>query len=384
MVLALLCTLLLATEPAWAAVASTAPADVVTAPIPFADTDVARLAAWAWHTTGWEVIPMQVDPRTADGDWDFARVGLIRTTAHDEVVVATADLGPPAPPGQQPPDVLAVVELHGPAGTVAYLARHALDPPRAARRWLLYRRAQEEVDHDGFTLGFEHDRPFVLNRLVWTADPDQRDWIDTGKFRCSGRFMGSLRFLRTRADFTSRVLGVIDGPVRVVVRTDDHLRMAFGLTSPSLVVDRIHTPRTLTHVTRIHIPFRVGWLFDDLAIRSTLDLAPGEARTITCPNHSPTPIDGRPQPAEVALCGHPMEGFTLAGPHGAIHATVTLDPNLKLKATVYYVDDLTERDPPEEIPGHLGEAGVILTGWEGLDRGDYRLTMALDLQPSRP
>ncbi len=379
---ALLCGLLFAAMPAHAVDAAPPPPDVVTAPVPFVGIEVTRIGAWAWRTTGWEAIPMQVDPRDAAGDWDFDRSPLLRTTAHDEAVVAVDDLGPPAPPGQRPPDAVAVVELHGPDGAVAYLAHHRHDPPRVNRTWLHYRREQEAVDHPGFTVGFEPDRPFVLNRLVWNADPNQRDWIDTGKFRASGRLMGAFRFRRTREDFASRVTGVIEGPVRVVVRTENRLRMAFGLRSPSSIVDRIHTPRALLLEMRIHIPFRIGWFFDNLAIRSTIDLAPGEPRTITCPNHVTTPIDGRPQPSEVILRGCPLEGFTIADTYGALHGTLTLGPRLKLKAAIYYVDDDTDRDPPEEIPGHHGESGVTLTGWEHLGRGDYRMRMVLRMAPA--
>jgi len=382
MVVALLCALLLAAGPAVAAGPALPPPDVVTAPVPFVDTEVARIGGWAWRATGWEAIPVQIDPRSADGDWDFDRAPLLRTTRHDEVVVATADLGPPAPAGQRPPDALAVAALRGPGGKVAYLAHHRHDPPAVSRRWLHYRREKEEVDHDGFTVGFEPDRPFVLNRLVWTADPDRRDWIDTGKFRASGRLMGAFRFRRTREDFASRVTGVIEGPVRVVVRTENRLRMAFGLKSPRSIIDRIHTPRALLLEMRLHIPFRIGWFFDDLAIRSTIDLAPGEPRTITCPNHVTTPIDGRPQPSEVILRGCPLEGFTIADTYGALTGTLTLGPRLKLKAAIYYADDDTAHDPPEEIPGHLGESGVTLTGWEHLHRGDYRLHMDLHLVPA--
>lgn len=367
--------------PAAAAPTPTTATDVVAMEAPFVGAEVTRIGAWAWRTTGWEAIPMQVDPRDEAGDWDFERVPLLRTTAHDEVVIAVDDLGAPAPPGQRPPDAEEVVALHGPDGAVAYLAHHHHDPPRVDRTWLHYRRDQEEVDHPGFTVGFEPDRPFVLDRLVWDADPNRRDWIDTGKFRASGYLMGSFRFLRTREDFSSRVAGVIEGPVRIVVRTENRLRMAFGLRSPSAIVDRIHTPRTLLLEMRIHIPFKIGWFFDRLTIRSTIDLAPGEPRTITCPNHVTTPIDGRPQPSEVILRGCPLEGFTIADTYGALHGTLTLGPRLKLKAAIYYVDDDTAHDPPEEVPGQLGESGVTLTGWEHLGRGDYRLQMALRMEP---
>ncbi len=373
---------LLAVAAAAPAPGATLPAtgDVVAAPCPFPGVAVARLGAWAWRDPGWEVIPFQVDPRTPAGDWAFGRAPLARTAVHDEVVVATADLGRPAPPGRRPPGALEVAPLGG-AGGVAYLCLHAGDAPRSHRRWLAYDREREEVVHDGFTLGFERRRPFVLDRLVWHTDPEGRDWLDTGKFRATGRLFGTFRFHRTREDFSSRTTGVIEGPVRVVVRTENRLRMAFGLKSPRSIVDRIHTPRALRLALTVHIPFRVGWFFSGLTVRSTLDLAPGARRTITCPNHATTPIDGRPEPSEVALLGCPLEGFTIDGPHGSLHGTLSLGPKLHLKAAIYFKDDLHEPDPPERVPGHLGESGVLLTGWERLGRGDYHLTMLLEMAP---
>ena len=162
---------------------------------------------------------------------------------------------------------------------------------------------------------------------MWTADPNQADWLDTGKIRVTGRLMGTLAFRRTQEDFTSRITGVIAGPVRAIVRTEDRLRMILGIKSPRAIIDRIDTPYTLVMEVRIQLPFKVGWLFRDLAVRASLDLQPGESLTFTCPGHPIARIDGRTEPGETALCGSPMHGFTIAGPFCALSINTLLSPS---------------------------------------------------------
>ena len=87
-------------------------------------------------------------------------------------------------------------------------------------------------------------------------------------------------------------------------------------------------------------------------------------------------------PGEEVLLGCPMDGFTIAGPYGSMHGELTFEPGLDLTATLYYADNRAEPDPPEDQPGHYGETGVNLTGWEQLGRGEYRLRFTLEFHPA--
>jgi hypothetical protein len=382
----LLLVLLLFTASAWAQGQADSTPDLLAVSSPLVGVGINHVRVWALHDGAWQTVPFQFDRHTADGDWDFTMHASPegahrRLTELDELVVATADLGEEAPAGTVPPGAPTPRPVGIPGAGRVYVASHDAPPPLSARRWISYNYERDEVAHPGYLLGFDAARPFLFDRLVWTADPHETDWIDTGKIRARGLLLGKLPFHRTQADFTSRIVGVIAGPVRAVVRTENRLRMVLGIQTPSSIIDRIHTPNTLVMDIVIRLPFNVGWLFHDLEVRSTLDLRPGDSRTITCPDHPPARIDGRVEPNEETLRGGPMRGFTIAGRYGTMHGDLTLAPGLDLRPALYYADDATEADPPEGHPGHYGETGVTLTGWEKLHRGDYRMRLTLDFLP---
>jgi hypothetical protein len=378
----LLLVLLLFAASAWGQEPAGSTPDLLVVPTPIVGVALDRVRVWALHDGEWQAIPFQFDRRTADGDWDFAlhaspEAAHRRLTDRDELVVARADLGETSPPGMVPPGAPKPISFGVPGGGRAYVAIHDAPPTTSPRRWITYDRESDAVVGPGYRLGFDSRRPFVFNELVWSADPAHEDWIDTGKIRARGRLIGRFSFVRTQDDFTSRITGVIDGPVRTIVRTENRVNVVLGLQSPRGIIDRIHTPEHFVMEILVQLPFNVGWLFQDLAVRSSLDLRPGAGLTVVCPGLPAATVDGRPTPGEEALMGCPMEGFTIVGPYGAVHGTLRLGPGFDLRPELFYVDDALDPDPPESDPGHYGETGVTLTGWEGLGRGDYR--MRLDL-----
>jgi hypothetical protein len=383
----LLLVFLLFATPVWGQGEAESTPDLLVVPSPLVDVPLDRVRVWALRDGEWQTIPFQFDRRTADGDWDFAlhaspTAPHRRLTPRDELVVALADLGEPSPAGVVPPGAPRPISVEARDGGRAYLANHDAPPPLSPRRRLTYSRTHDEVVGAGYRLGFDPQRPFVFDRLLWTADPAHKDWIDTGKIRASGRLMGTLPFVRTQDDFTSHIIGVIDGPVRAVVRTENRLRMVLGIQSPRSLIDRIHTPNTFVMEILVQLPFHVGWLFHDLAVRSSLDFRPGTAHTVVCPGRPAAIVDGRLTPGEEALSGSPMQGFTIAGPYGEVHGSLTLGPGFDVHPALYYEDDVLKLDPPESDPGHYGETGVTVTGWEALGRGDYRMRLNLSFTPA--
>jgi hypothetical protein len=361
--------------------------DVYTIASPLAGVPLERVRVWAWRDPGWEQIPFQFDRRTADGDWDFGLhaspgAGRRNLTADDELVMATSDLGDRAPPAARPPGAVDSRAVGDPGHGHAYVAVHRQSPAPSPRRYVTYDRLRHRVVLSAYSLGFDPERPLVLNELVWSADPQARDWIDTSKVRTTGKVLGRLPFARHQGDFHSEITGVIEGPVRLVVRTMNRLRMVLGLRSPRGRIDQIHTSTTFLMEVLIELPFNVGWLFQDLAIRSTLDLLPGPRRTFTSPGQPAAAIDGHSGSQEAALGGHRMQGFTIAAEEGeTVHGNLWLDPQLRLDARLYYRDDGAVADPPEGHPGQHGETGVTLTGWERLHRGRYRMRLVLHFLP---
>jgi hypothetical protein len=378
----LLLVLLLCAAPAWGDWQSGATPELLIIPTPLVGVALDRVRVWAVHDGEWQMIPFQFERRTADGDWDFVlhaspEAANRRLTEHDELVVARADLGDATPRGVVLPGAPTPISIEGPNGGVAYVATHDSPPPFSPRRWVTYKPQRDEVIGNGYRLGFDSRRPIVLDELIWNADPAHQNWIDTGKIRARGRLLGRLPFVRTQEDFTSHIVGVVDGPVRTIVRTENRVRTVLGIPSPLCTIDRIHTPDHFIMEIQVQVPFNVGWLVHDLTMTSSLDLRPGGGRNVVCPGFPTARVDGRFTPHEKALMGSAMDGFTIVGRYGTVHGTLSLGPDFDIRPALFYDDDGRDLDPPENDPGHYGETGVTLTGWEALGRGQYR--MRLDL-----
>lgn len=346
-----------------------------------------QLALYARHGDRLEVVPFQIDPRDAEGRYIYETQGHEQIAAEDECVFMFGDLGPRPPAGDLlAASALAEIEVRTPGATPPRYAYLIAQPAPAARDYVQHRSATHAVETATYRVAFAPERPMQIVSLHWAAPSGYgTDLVDVMKLRHAGRFLGS-EFTRSEADYRSRLVGVRDGPVRVLRRTLNHVHVFGPFRSPAVTVDFIAYARAFTAQVSVELPFRIGWLFDDLSARLTLDgsAAPGlpQHTLHTGTDRHGLPINGQWTSAKADFQTQAAGRFVLTSAAGAIAAGVLLEPDSPLTAQPFFADDLAAPDPPEQEIGQFGNLGFLINGWEKIDKRLHRMNFYVLMLPA--
>ncbi len=350
-----------------------------------------RIAAYVWRDHRFMAIPLQIDRRDAHGQLlldaampaSLARDG--RFIARDECVFMAGDLGErgPVPVAQLRPDRIVAVELRDPrSARQAWVYLLVLPAPQPAPRvYVHYRPDSDALESDTYRLAFSQQMPMLADSVQW-FDPALGAYgsnvIDVMKIRHTGRFLGGFTFHRGVEDYRSALVGTRVGPVRVIRRTENSIRVFLGLRSPTITVDYIGYAQAILADIRLDVPFRNDWFFSDLESVTTWDGNDGPdypaGRVYSRSVPEGFPIDGHMSAAKRRFNASNDGAFALVNRYGTLLVTMDLPPGEPIKRRVYIMDDRTALDPPENVPGQFGNIGFRMTGWEKLSRGTHHLT----------
>jgi len=350
-----------------------------------------RIAAYVRHGNRFTAIPLQIDRRDAQGQLllDAAMPASLardaRFNAQDECVFMVGDLGERgAVPGTLlQPDKIVAVELRDPkSGQRAWvylLVLHA--PENTPGSYVRYQADSDAVESDTYRLAFSRRMPMLADSVQW-FDPALRAYggnvIDVMKIRHAGRFLGGFTFRRGVEDYQSALVGTRVGPVRVIRRTENSIRVFLGLRSPTITVDYIGYAHAILADIRLKVPFRNDWFFSALESVTTWDGNDGPdypaGRVYSDSFPEGFPIEGRMSAAKQRFNTSNDGAFALVNKYGTLLVKMDFPASEPIKHQVYLMDDRTALDPPENIPGQFGNIGFRMTGWEKLARGTHHLT----------
>lgn len=326
-------------------------------------------------------IPVQIDARDRKGDFqiesDPKRQLRQRTQGfdeNDECVFMAADAG----------EQLAV-EVAAGNGLVEL---QLTDPHSGERRWVYFHEAKSTASRDyvrydadndviethRYRIGFARQQPFLLDQLRWMsagAETWSPDYADTMKVRHSGKFLHQLEFVRNHKDYRSRLVAVKDGPVRVIRRTHNRVRIFWMIKTPVIEIDYLAYRDGFYMDTVLDMPFRIGALFSDVETYMSLDGRPA-AGAIKSRIHSSSfakgvAVDGTMSEQETAFNASGDQDFMLSTPHGDLVAALELEPDFPVRYQVHLQDNAEQADPPEQLPGLHGNVGFLTSNWEQLD-----------------
>lgn len=127
--------------------------------------------------------------------------------------------------------------------------------------FLSYEHEQDCVTSSIYKIGFSKAQPFLLDSFHWRL-PEQSGWsddmTDTMKIRHLGKFFG-LPFKRTQNDYHSHLIAVKEGPLRIIRRTENRIKVFWKLKSPALFIDYVMMPDGFVMDTMIDIPFNISF-----------------------------------------------------------------------------------------------------------------------------
>ena len=248
---------------------------------------------------------------------------------------------------------------------------------------------QDEVSSSVYKIGFSKAYPFLLERFHWHL-PDQNGWsadiTDMMKIRHTGRFFG-LPFKRTQDDYYSQLIAVKEGPLRIIRRTENKIRVFLRLKSPALFIDYVMMPNGFVMDTMIDIPFKSSFFFSELTTFTTMDWnnsADSLKLSIQADKEYTTiPINGFPSDEKSAFNQIKGNSFILNSNRGHFNVALDIPDNFPIQSSFYLRDALDEIDAPENYPGQFGNIGFKTTGWENVGSQLYHLKFTVCVTPEK-
>lgn len=355
----------------------------------------ARITLFAIHSSVAVLIPFQIDQRESNGQYridpalDDERPDREFTTA-DELVFMAADIGTTASAAATTWHLRTIAALtvgDGEARGTVYIAVTDDGPaPRSAIDYVHYDASNDSISTTTYRIHFHADQPFLVSGLQWRrSDGYGPNLIDTMKIRHRGKLFGKFDFLRTQADYRSTLTAVKDGPIRIIRRTTNRVRVLWALRSPGVDIDYIAYANHIVMDTTLDFPFRIGWFFKDVTTFASMDLAgtPG-MHVYNADGSDWLNMDGRMSAAKQHYNESRHKNFIMSDQDGMIVGTMHLTDRLPIVWHVLLVDDVTQPDPPESITGQFGNIGFFTSRWEMMDTDVHHLYYSFYLIPPAP
>ncbi len=358
---------------------------------------ITRLGLFRYAQPDFKPIPFQLDEKTPDGErvlpfGDQANPGDGNQCfdGQDELVFMARDAGTRANSVIDIARAQKAVEIkvnntNGGAGYV-YLVQFSCRAPRDPVDYVHYNPKDKTVTTDFYRMRFHPDFPISINHLTAfpTAGGNGKNIVDRIKVRGDANLLFGIHLSRTEEQFTSVDLAYIDGPVRVIRRTGNRMKLVLGIPTPSAIIDNVFYREYFSLPTDLNVPFNAGLVIKDARTRTTTDLSEAARGTVfyNSNNTQGVVIDGKMSRAEKNLDLSPFNWLILlnkdadAGVHWAWMNRTIIDERLAdYPPTLYYNDDQSRPDPPEQNAGHYGNTGYVINFDEPpeIENGIYRL-----------
>ena len=254
----------------------------------------------------------------------------------------------------------------------------------ALNNFVHYLADTDSVQSGLYQVGFSERLPFLLDTFHWKLSGHHTwspDISDTMKIRHRGTFLGFIPFQRTQHDYSSRLEAIKEGPLRIIRRTSNRIRMLWKLETPILYVDYVMMPDGFIMNTIIDIPFNIGLFFSNVETLTTMDWNddPG-LPTLTI--HSPDgvnklAVDGHMSAEKQAFNTVGIRQFSVSSAFGELYIHLDIPADFPIQPWLYLRDDIEQADSPENHAGQFGNVGFRTTGWERIDSQVHHLTFTI-------
>lgn len=334
-------------------------------------------------------ITVQIDQRDADGRYLLDEVSASENQMpvlkpNDEIVFRLADYAARRPPAVANTEQASLIEIevndsqHGQTGWVyAGLSDSTENVP--TRKLIRYSPTTDSVETGTYNIGFSRQHPFLIDSFHWRLATNR--WspnvLDAMKIRHQGSMFGFISFRRTANDYSSRLTRVKTGPLRVIRRTENRVRILWKLKTPALYIDYVMMPDSFIMDTVVDIPFNLGLFFSDVETLTTVDWrnAPGLPElTIRSPGTSSSlVVDGQMSDEESQFNTVSDTRLSVHSAWGSVFLNLDIPDDFPIQPWLYLNDQADVADPPENQAGQFGNVGYRTTGWENIDTEVHHL-----------
>lgn len=336
-------------------------------------------------------IPFQIDERDADGQWVLDHgpqpnvddpPGVL--DANDELLFMAsdaADRGSRADVAAKAPiEEISVSDPLSRTTRWAYVVFAADVATSAARSYVAYQPVADRVRGQRVTLGFRHGVPgyLALNQSAAAAGAASGDGLlDRFKVRATATFLfGLIHFSRDEDDVTSEFVAWREGPIRVIRRQRQWVRIGWGIRSPTFGSYTYFYRDFAELPVGLYLNFPPTYFFGDIVIRAFLDFRDLRGWSLVVPGlGTPIPIDGVMTPRKRRVNDIRASWFALCGPDVTLVQLLDVGPSLStVRRRLFYRESGDTSEPPEAVPGELPGVGYRLDQWDDVGAGRHQLT----------
>jgi len=353
---------------------------------PFDGDRIERLALLRCTQGACRPIPFQIDERDARGQWALDHgpeptaddpPGVL--DGNDVLLFMAADAGDHAPRTDLPRWLPAAeISVHDPldgATRWVYLVRYPEAAPRAAASYVHYDPSTDRVRGAHVSLGFGRGVPDYLALTDGAAAG--ANLLDRLKVRASATFLfGLIRFSRNEDDLTTQFAGWREGPIRVIRRQRQWVRLGWGIRSPTFGSYTYFYRDCAELPVGLSLNFPPHYFFGNIVIRIILDFRDLRGWSLVVPSlPAPLPIDDQMTAQKEALNRLAGSWFALVGPQLTLVQTMGLSTSLaSVRRRFLYQEGLRAADPPETVPGAEPGVGYQLDQWDHVGAGAHQLS----------
>jgi len=353
---------------------------------------VQRMALYRWSGRRLQPIVFQIDRRDENDRYILADDAVAPADSpqvifdrNDELVFVQGDAGQRMP-------------VQGDVGNQGQLIEIQIsDPEQQVQRWVYVRVFDSLIKTSGkryidyfqdsdsvstglYQLGFASQAPFLVDRFNWW-DRQGKQWspdlLDTMKIRHNGKLFGMIDFNRTNEDYSSVLVAIKQGPIRIIRRTENRVRVLLGLKTPALYIDYVMAPDGFVMDTMIDIPFTMGMFFSNIETLTTVDWSSAHGLPSMLIKHEQLkeimPVDGNMSAEKKSFNKIGGKSFGIESQLGVMQVRLDMPDDFPIDTLLYLRDAQHEPDPPESIAGQFGNIGFRTTGWENIDSEVHHL-----------
>ena len=355
-----------------------------------------QIRLFSYHDQQLSPITIQIDPRDDEGRFLLDDASVSDPPSRllgpkDEIVFRLADRGSRFVHGNVQETPLVEIEVNDPnSGQTGWVYAGLSDTATSAPadKEVDYETAHDRIKTKIYKVGFSHRNPFLIDAFQWKLAANQ--WspnvLDSMKIRHRGKMFGFIPFRRTSNDYSSRLMQVKEGPLRVIRRTENRVRILWKLKTPALYIDYVMMPDSFIMDTIVDIPFNLGLFFSGVETLTTVDWRKDPALpalTIRSPGTSARlVVDGKMSEEESQFNTLKDTRLSVYSAYGAVHLKLDIPEDFAIQPWLYLNDRIDIADAPENQPGQFGNVGYKTTGWENIDTEVHHLKFTTCLQAS--
>jgi hypothetical protein len=326
-------------------------------------------------------IPWQLDEHDASGALALASgpepnadvpPGVVDD--NDELLWMAADSGRRMRPDELPAGAGCIQELEVRTGDAAGWAYAVVVGAAAARRsavrYVSYDPAADIVQAGRVAIGFGAPTPRYL-ALRDEHGSFGQNVLDRLKVRAAARFLGLIPLGRSEDDIQWAFAAWTAGPIRVVRRESQWVRLGWGLRTPIFRTESIVYRDWIELPVRLRLNFPPTYFFRGIEVQAVLDFRDLHGWEIAAPTGAHVTVGAASKDADRQLNDTDAAWFALEGPDLMLALHLELGPSLgSLRTQLVYREDQRGAGP-EDVPGEHPAVGFRLTEWGAVDRGQH-------------